>query len=199
MTHRRAQRGFTLVELMVTITIFTTLLLLALPMYSEFTANTQIRNAVENTLMGVRQAQSEAIKHNGQVEFVLNPAAGWNVNLIEDNSNLAGYGFVEGAARAVVSALPPGATKVTFNGLGRIMPLNPDGTTPVTRVNVTSLAYASPRNMSVIVGAAGLNVLSHFNTVTKRYRSKKKLYLLLLNGLKNVAMLTVCHKTLMTV
>jgi type IV fimbrial biogenesis protein FimT len=149
-------RGFTLIELLVTITIFTTLLLLALPMYSEFTANTQIRNGVENTLMGVRQAQSEAIKHNGQVEFVLDPGSGWSVNLIEDNTTLSSYPFADGAARATFTTLPPGATKVTFNGLGRIMPLNPDATSPLTRVNVTSAAFSNPRNMSVIVGAAGL-------------------------------------------
>ena len=149
-------RGFTLVELMVTIAIFTTLLMLALPMYSEFTANTQIRNGVENTLMGVRQAQSEAIKHNGQVEFVLDPATGWNVNVVEDGENISSYPFVDGAARAIVTTSPPGATKVTFNGLGRIMPQNPDATAPITRIDVTSTAYSTPRNMAVIVGAAGL-------------------------------------------
>jgi type IV fimbrial biogenesis protein FimT len=87
---------------------------------------------------------------------VLNPAAGWNVNLIEDNSNLASYGYSEGASRANVTALPPGATKVTFNGLGRIMPQNPDGTAPITRVNVTSSLISNPRDLAVIVGAAGV-------------------------------------------
>jgi len=151
----RLPRGFTLIELLVTITVFVFLLLLALPMYSEFNTNSRIRNAVENTLMGVRQAQSEAVKHNGQVEFVLD-GTGWNVNVIEDNSNLASYAFTEGASLTTVSVLPPGATKVTFNGLGRIMPQNPDGTAPITRVNVTSTAISNPRDMAVVVGAAGL-------------------------------------------
>lgn len=151
----RLPQGFTLIELLVTITVFVFLLLLALPMYSEFNANSRIRNATENTLMGVRQAQSEAVKHNGQVEFVLD-GTGWNVNVIEDGSNLAGYAFTEGASLTTVSVLPPGATKVTFNGLGRIMPQNPDGSAPITRINVTSTTISNPRNMAVVVGAAGL-------------------------------------------
>jgi prepilin-type N-terminal cleavage/methylation domain-containing protein len=55
-------RGFTLIELMVAITVFVALLLLALPMYSEFTANSQIRNGMENTLMGgtIRGRQTQS-------------------------------------------------------------------------------------------------------------------------------------------
>jgi len=148
-------RGFSLLELMVALAIFAILVMLASPMYGEFLANTQIRNAAENTLLGVRQAQAEAVKRNGQVQFVL-AATGWQVVELETPSVVSSHEFAVGSVRAAVTPVPGAATSVTFNGMGRVMP-NPDASATLTRVNVTTAMTATPKNMSVIVSALGGN------------------------------------------
>src|ERR1700675_4621907 len=74
--------GFTLIEILSEMAIFVFLIMLAGPMYGDFMGNSQIRNAAENTLTGVRLAQTEAVRGNTQVEFVLDISAvvgGWQV------------------------------------------------------------------------------------------------------------------------
>ncbi len=92
------RRGFTLIELLIALAIFVFLILLAGPMYADFMGNSQIRNAAENALTGVRYAQTTAIKTNRPVKFVLNPAAttgGWAVYEFDEN---AGDYFARGIA-----------------------------------------------------------------------------------------------------
>jgi type IV fimbrial biogenesis protein FimT len=72
------QRGFTLVELMVTVTILVLMLLAALPSIGTWLDNTRIRNAADSLQNGLQQARSEAVRRNQSVSFWLvalnNPA-----------------------------------------------------------------------------------------------------------------------------
>lgn len=151
-------RGFSLVELMMTIAIFGVLALMSVPMYGTFSANTQIRTATESMLEGVRYAQTEAVKRNGQVEFVLDETIGWQVNDVTDVNNVVSlrtYQFKEGAAQTTI--VPQGAMRrVTFNGLGRIIGKSPvDNTNPLAQVDVTSsVTVSNPRNLRLVVGSA---------------------------------------------
>lgn len=71
-------RGFTLIELVVTITVFALLLLAALPSLSTWTDNTRIRNVTGSLLDGLQLARAEAIRRNQNISFWLvsldNPA-----------------------------------------------------------------------------------------------------------------------------
>ena len=157
-------RGFTLIELLIAMAIFAFLIMLAGPMYGDFMANSQIRNAAENTLSGVRFAQTVAIKNNKPAKFVIDPAqpdGGWAVYLFDDeagafdNLNAAqSYQWKEGASRVDVTPQPPGATRVTFNGLGRVV-ANDDATNPLTGIDITNPSIATPRSLHIIVSAPG--------------------------------------------
>ena len=72
----------TLIELMIGLAIAAILLLLAAPAYRDFIANTNVRNAAENTVAGLRQARAEAVKRNGQVQ--LRPRCRRVVDLLEE-------------------------------------------------------------------------------------------------------------------
>jgi type IV fimbrial biogenesis protein FimT len=68
---RSAPDGFSLIELMVGIAIVAILMFVALPNFSIFLQNTQIRNAAESTLQGITLARAEAIRRNVTVRFQL--------------------------------------------------------------------------------------------------------------------------------
>ena len=66
-----AQRGVTLVELLITLAVVAVVLTLAAPAYSAWIQNTQIRSAAEPLLVGVKLARAEALKRNATVHFQL--------------------------------------------------------------------------------------------------------------------------------
>ena len=76
---RRDEQGVTLIELMITIAIGIILALMALPMYSTWIASQQVRTAAESVYEGIRVAQTEAVRRNTQVAFVVDPSKGWQV------------------------------------------------------------------------------------------------------------------------
>ncbi len=157
-------RGFTLIELLIAIAIFAFLIMLAGPMYADFMGNSQIRNAAENTLAGVRLAQTQAVRNNRPAKFVIDPTAttgGWSVFLWDENTAdyavaaVDTYGWKEGARKTTFTLLPGGATEVSFDGLGRVIPMPPAATAPLTEVKVTNPSVSTPRELKVMISAVG--------------------------------------------
>lgn len=77
---RRAQRGLTLIELMVTIALLALLLGLAAPSFREWTRNAQVRTVTDALQSGARLAQAEAVRRNRQVVFFLTDDAACNAS-----------------------------------------------------------------------------------------------------------------------
>ena len=73
---RSFARGFTLVELMVTLVIVGILASVAVPSFNEFIRRGQIRAASEAVLNAMQLARSEAVKRNESVVFVLGAGRG---------------------------------------------------------------------------------------------------------------------------
>jgi len=153
--------GFTLIELMVALAIGALLLMLALPGYTLWIADAQIRNAAESIVGGLRFTQGEAIKRNELVEFVIDPTTatgGWIARLVSDGSTLQRGRFAEGADKtSFVTVDTLGAvgtaTIVTFTGLGFIDTVNADASPVLAQVQVTpSVALAGTRNLNVLAG-----------------------------------------------
>jgi type IV fimbrial biogenesis protein FimT len=159
---KKRTRGFTLIELLIALAIFAFLIMLAGPMYADFMGNSQIRNAAENTLTGVRLAQTHAVRNNRPVKFVIDPSAagGWAVFPFDENTSdfatatVDTYSWTEGAAKTSVTVLPGGATEVTFDGLGRIIP-NADATPAIQQINVTN-TMSNPRPLRVAISTPDL-------------------------------------------
>lgn len=64
-------RGFTLIELMVTIALLAVLLGLAAPSFTTWTRNAQVRTVSDTLQNGARRAQNEALTRSRQVVFYL--------------------------------------------------------------------------------------------------------------------------------
>jgi type IV fimbrial biogenesis protein FimT len=164
---KRFATGFTLIELLIAMAIFVFLILIAGPMYAEFMSNTRIRNAAENALTGVRLAQTSAVQNNRAAKFVMNAAAtgGWAVYLYDGDTAayalvpVQSYKWSDGAAMTAVTPQPPGAAVVTFDGLGRVAPNGypdvADGTSSLTRIDVTNTGGTTPRPLHVQISAIG--------------------------------------------
>lgn len=63
------QRGFTLIELMTTISVLAILTMVALPAYRDFIANQRVRNASYQLTAALTQARSQAITQNCSIDL----------------------------------------------------------------------------------------------------------------------------------
>lgn len=72
---RDGSRGFTLVELAVTITLLGILIAAGLPSFMAWIRNSQVRTVAETLQSGVRQAQTDALRLNQTVVLSLTNAA----------------------------------------------------------------------------------------------------------------------------
>jgi type IV fimbrial biogenesis protein FimT len=75
----KQQRGFSIIELAVTLVILGILITSAIPNISSWMRNTKLRNQAESLLTGLQQARNEAVRQNRPVMFSL-------VNLPTSNS-----------------------------------------------------------------------------------------------------------------
>ncbi|MDH5285409.1 MAG: GspH/FimT family pseudopilin [Betaproteobacteria bacterium] len=151
----RRSRGFTLVELMIGLAILAILMLLAAPTFSTMRGNARIRNTAESIANGMRLAQVEALRRNRAVEFQIVPATGWRI--FDPDPAVGGQVQAEtfDVTNVVVDVNPPGATMLTWSGIGAYVDPNPsDASAPVTFVNVSSPATPNQKDLRIVVGPA---------------------------------------------
>jgi type IV fimbrial biogenesis protein FimT len=132
------QRAFTLVEMLVTVALLALLLALAAPSFSVLLANAQIRTASQALFDGLQLARVEAIRRNTRVVFNLTSGSGWLVALESDGSTVQSRPAGEGSASVLLTVAPAGATRATFDGLGRLQP-NADGTGTIAQLDADVL------------------------------------------------------------
>ncbi len=134
-------RGFSLIELLIGVSVVAITIALGLPSITSWLDNIQVRNAAEGTLSGLQFARSEALRRNALVRFQLTDsllascalsAAGgnWIVSLADVTGlcNVAASETVapqaiakrlnaDGSPKADFAANTPA---IVYNGLGRL-------------------------------------------------------------------------------
>lgn len=168
-------RGFSLIELLVTITIVAILLVLAVPNYREWVANTRVRGAAESIQNGIRIARNEASQRGVNVRFELTSTdSSWQVCqlaasgtacsssgslFIEKHDVADTKGVIVTASKSAsaltnfnpVSGNVPGG--ITFSPLAR--PLSADyNNTALIRID-TSSAIPNARRLVTTISAGG--------------------------------------------
>jgi type IV fimbrial biogenesis protein FimT len=166
MTQNLRRSGFTLIELLVALSLFALLLAMAVPMYVTFLASSQVRNAAEAMLNGVLLTQGAAIKDNTPVQLVVAPgtgaAAGWTIQVVNPDTSAgpapqvpAPYLLSDGAPNVLVATTPAGATEVTFDAFGRIVP-NADASQTISCIQLTNAGNGNARALTVVVSNVNL-------------------------------------------
>jgi len=146
--------GFSLVELMVGITIMGILAVIAVPSFQTWTQNAQIRNAAESVTNGLQKARAEAVARNANVSFTLGAGTSWTVGVVAPASVIEQRFGNDGSKDVTRTVLPAGATTITFNTLGGVvLPTNADGSVPFSQVDLT--AAGGSLNLRVTIGVNG--------------------------------------------
>jgi type IV fimbrial biogenesis protein FimT len=149
--------GFTLVELMIGIAVLFIMAMLALPNFSIWIQNTQIRTAGEAILNGLQLARAEAIRRNANMELRMDVSSGWTVRVVSTGEIVQSRLAAEGSGAAAVTIAPAGTTKVTFDSFGTLGLTNNDGSPPITEIKIDApqIAAADSRELCILIRAGG--------------------------------------------
>jgi type IV fimbrial biogenesis protein FimT len=168
------ERGFSIVEILITLGIIALVIGLASPSVMLWIQNLQLRNAADSVLGGLQMARLEALKRNTTIafEFQDQNSVAWHV-CVFDVANAAckagdiasAAGSSSGNARVGVEttysdyalALGPGVnvpSLVAFDPFGRVSPNSPVN---IARIDVRNptLSSSDERRLSIRVEAAG--------------------------------------------
>jgi type IV fimbrial biogenesis protein FimT len=154
----RADSGFSMIELLITVAVLGILFMVGLPSLATWMQNTQVRNSAEAVVAGLQLARNEALRRNRTVQFslvdslnsgctVTTSGSSWVVSLADPTtvceqapSETAAPQIIqkrsaqEGSPSAVVNS---NVSSVSFSGIGRLA----TGGVP-TRISITSLSGA---------------------------------------------------------
>lgn len=147
--------GFTLIELLTVVTVMTVMLFLALPNFSVWLQNTQIRTAGEAILNGLQLARAEAVRRNVNIELTMDGSSGWTAK-VPGGEVIQTRLAAEGSATALVTTTPLTARTITFNSFGTIA-ANLDGTNTISEIKIDSaaLAAADSRELCILIRTGG--------------------------------------------
>ena len=142
-TLRRRAHGFTMTELVITLTIAAILTTIAVPSFNEMIAAKKAQMCASDLYVALTKARSEALTLNNNTTLQPN-AGGWNAGwqILDVNNNV----LDNHAAEAAVTIGGPAA--VTYGASGRLT----GAVAPVFLISTTSGATVNHQCVSVSLG-----------------------------------------------
>lgn len=115
--HTAASKGFTLIELMVTVTLVAIALALGVPSFTTFQRNAELTSATNSLLAALNAARGEAMKRGMNAMVVPTDGANWSggwVVFVDKNRTQA----YESASDVTILSTDPPPTYLTVSGNG---------------------------------------------------------------------------------
>lgn len=152
-----AQRGFTLIEMLVSVALIGILSAAVLPGFQTFLSGQKLNAASNNAYTAMQFAKAAAIQQNASMTVLFNKGTGqWCIfnRLVEAtgttcnmSSNTLDNGVVRKyvdplPANIQIASVPSAAAQITYDSLGRVVP-NPDGSATLTGLAFTLANDAS--------------------------------------------------------
>ena len=168
----RKHRGFSLVELMVVVSVLGVLMALGLPSFNIWIQNSKTRSATESILSGIQDARAEAVRRNAPVFFELNPEPGvlWQIGCVtvviapECPAEIKRFNSTEGSlmvdGQMVVTVTPTGGgSRLIFDSFGRrrLATSTPPNAEDFNQINLSHATLPSDDNRTqrIIIGTGG--------------------------------------------
>lgn len=113
-------RGFSLVELVVTMAVLVTVSLLAIPSFQTSIGNAQVRTVAESLHHGLQQARMEAIKRNTRIQFSFSDNSAWQLGCVNVSTDCPAIITQKSAAEGAGGSLSVSTAshQTVFNALG---------------------------------------------------------------------------------
>lgn len=108
----RAQRAFSLIELMVTVAVIAILAAVAAPSMQSFLDKNRLVGAAEAVYGQVQMARSEAVKQSANMVMVFAPGGSWCAGFARDDGSDCDCSVTDPTADGACSILADGATAV---------------------------------------------------------------------------------------
>jgi type IV fimbrial biogenesis protein FimT len=171
--------GFTLIEVIVTLAIFSILVALAVPAMNRWISNVKVRSTADVLQNGLRMAQAESLRRSRQVAFSLTNSSSpkdsltavangiyWSINTIPSMTDGTEVNqFIEsGTLTTTTSGVTiTGPAAICFNSMGRLVAnaatgiagascTLPGGAPPVQSYQITLPSADRPLRLNVALG-----------------------------------------------
>lgn len=165
-----AVRGFTLIELMVTISIIAMMLGLGFPSFRVWITNAQVRSTADVLQTGLRTAKAEAERRNRNVQFSFTnatpalsatPVAGgsnWSLQTVaqfgDPAAEFVAGGSLSDQANGVSITSTPSVASICFDSLGRMVTIAAVSCTAAAQ-SIDVAKVGSDRPMRITLAAGG--------------------------------------------
>lgn len=148
----RQTKGFTLIELMITLIVMGVLLSIAVPGFQSWMERARIRTAAEGVLNGLQLSRAEGIKRNGVVTMTLLADYGWEAKDALGTVIQARRGAESSQSTFLTVTAPAGnlPTNISFNGFGRMTVPAADVTLSIVPTLGADCTSLGPKNCLVL-------------------------------------------------
>lgn len=158
-------RGFTIVEVMITLVVLGVLITFGAPEFIAFLQNQKTRAAADAVLNGLQVARAEAVQRNLAVQFKLTgmaavpPNSSWTVSESVSGNVLQSRSSDEGSSSVSVTAvdiLANPVTTVTFSPIGGVT-ANADASASLRKIDLSNAMSpaGTARALRVLVSGGG--------------------------------------------
>jgi type IV fimbrial biogenesis protein FimT len=153
--------GFTLIEVIIVVSILVILASFGIPSYQQMMQNSMIRTASDSILTGLQIARAEAVKRNANVQFnfrgsnisdwtvCLSPAVAGDCPTTDDATTIQSRSNSEGSS-ANITVNASDAGPYVFNGYGVMI-----SPAAALTIDIGNSALSGSRDLRVVVGAGG--------------------------------------------